>query len=51
MKPDSRIIVEASLDTDFSYVDSIGFQLERIKKYKTNMHVFLQRVEKEQKEG
>ncbi|MGN0414342.1 MAG: 16S rRNA (guanine(966)-N(2))-methyltransferase RsmD [Agathobacter sp.] len=51
LKPDSRIIVEASLDTDFSYVDSIGFQLERIKKYKTNMHVFLQRAEKEQKEG
>ena len=42
VKPDSRIIVEASLDTDFSYVDSLGFEMERIKKYKTNMHVFLQ---------
>lgn len=45
VKPDSRIIVEASLDTDFSYVNSIGFEIERIKKYKTNMHVFLQPVQ------
>lgn len=45
VKPDSRIIVEASLDTDFSYANSIGFEIERIKKYKTNMHVFLQPVQ------
>ena len=42
VKPDSRIIVEASLDTDFSYVNDLGFEIERVKKYKTNMHVFLQ---------
>ena len=42
VKPDSRIIVEASLDADFSYVDALGFEIEKIKKYKTNMHVFLQ---------
>lgn len=41
LKPDSRLIVEASLDTDFSYLESIGFEMERVKKYKTNMHVFL----------
>lgn len=34
-------IIEASLETDFSYVDSLGFTITRIKEYKTNKHVFL----------
>lgn len=38
---DTLIIVEASLDTDFSYLSSIGFVIEREKKYKTNKHVFI----------
>ena len=37
------IIIEASLDTDFSYVESLGFSLQRVKEYKTNKHVFLRR--------
>jgi 16S rRNA (guanine966-N2)-methyltransferase len=37
----SLIIAEASLGTDFSYVQSLGFDLVRVKEYKTNMHVFL----------
>ena len=40
---DTLIIVEASLDTDFSYLASMGFTLEREKRYKTNMHVFIRR--------
>lgn len=43
VKPDSRIIVEASLDTDFSYLDELGFCVEKFKQYKTNMHVFVQK--------
>jgi 16S rRNA (guanine966-N2)-methyltransferase len=43
LKPDSRIVVEASLDTDFSYLSEIGFVAEKYKKYKTNMHVFLKK--------
>ena len=35
------IIVEADLHTDFSYVDSLGYELTRSKEYKTNKHVFL----------
>lgn len=35
------LIAEASLDTDFSYVDRLACRLERIKDYKTNRHVFL----------
>ena len=38
---DTRIIFEASLDTDVSYVENIGYERENIKKYKTNMHVFV----------
>lgn len=37
------IVVEASIETDFSYVTDLGFIMERQKKYKTNQHVFLRR--------
>lgn len=40
---DTLIIVEASLDTDFSYLDEYGFALQREKNYKTNKHVFIRR--------
>ena len=40
---DTLIIVEASLNTDFSYLPQLGFELVREKKYKTNKHVFIQR--------
>ena len=42
LKPDTMIILEASLDTDFSYLDELGFSVIKFKKYKTNMHVFIQ---------
>ena len=35
------IIVEADLDTDFGYVDDLGYQQLRSKEYKTNKHIFL----------
>jgi 16S rRNA (guanine966-N2)-methyltransferase len=38
---DTLIIVEASLDTDFSYLADMGYNLKREKKYKTNKHVFI----------
>lgn len=38
------IIVEASLDTEFSYLSDLGFQIEKRKEYKTNIHMFLRRV-------
>lgn len=43
---DSLIIVEASLQTDFSYLDEIGFELLKRKEYKTNAHVFIQRAQR-----
>ena len=43
----TEIIVEASLTTDFSYLENLGFEAFKIKKYKTNQHVFIKRLEKE----
>lgn len=40
----TTIIIEADLDTDFSYVEDEGYEILRQKKYKTNQHVFLKRV-------
>ena len=37
------IIAEASLSTDFSYLDGLGLQLIKQKKYKTNQHVFVRK--------
>lgn len=38
---DGYVIVEAALDTDFSYAVEIGFNIVREKIYKTNKHIFL----------
>ena len=42
---DTKIIIEASRQTDFSYVDELGFSVYKEKYYKTNQHIFLQRKE------
>lgn len=41
---DSLIIVEASIDTDFSYVEELGLEISRIKEYKNNKHVFIEKT-------
>lgn len=40
---DTLIVVEASLDTDFSYVDGLGLEVVKEKRYKTNKHMFIKR--------
>ena len=40
---DTLIVVEASLETDFSYLHSMGWAMMREKKYKTNKHVFIRK--------
>lgn len=40
---DTLIVVEASLNTDFSYVMNMGFDIQKEKLYKTNKHVFIKR--------
>ncbi|BCN30474.1 16S rRNA (guanine(966)-N(2))-methyltransferase RsmD [Anaeromicropila herbilytica] len=41
---DTMIIVEASLDTDFSYLEKLNYQVMKRKEYKTNLHVFLEQA-------
>lgn len=38
---DTLMIVEASNDTDFDYLDMIGYEIIKYKKYKNNCHLFL----------
>lgn len=40
---DTFIVVEASLQTDFSYIEELGFIIIKEKKYKTNQHVFIRK--------
>ena len=39
----STIIFEAAIDTDLSFLDSLPYEVTKIKQYKTNMHVFVKR--------
>lgn len=40
---DSLIIVEASLATEFDYLEQLGYYIRKDKVYKTNRHVFIQK--------
>lgn len=40
---DTVIIVEASLETEFSWAGPMGYEIIRNKEYKTNRHVFLKK--------
>lgn len=41
---DTLIVVEADLQTDFDYAEELGFVCTKVKRYKTNQHVFLRRA-------
>lgn len=43
------IVVEAALGTDFSWLGSLGYEVIKEKKYKTNSHIFVRRLEGERK--
>lgn len=40
---DGVIIVEASKETEINYIEDLGFELIKIKDYKTNKHIFIGR--------
>lgn len=40
---DALIVIEAELDEDFSYVEALGFDIVKDKRYKTNKHIFLEK--------
>ncbi len=45
LQENALVIVEASLDTDLQMEGLHGFRLLKEKRYKTNKHIFLERVE------
>ena len=38
------IVVEASIECDFSYLAQMGFELTKEKRYKTNKHIFCHKI-------
>lgn len=40
---ETLLVVEAKRETDFSYVEPLGFSIVKEKQYKTNKHVFLRK--------
>lgn len=46
LSEDALLIVEASLETDFSYLEELGYSVIKRKEYKTNVHMFLEREER-----
>lgn len=40
---DTSVIMEAALETDFGFAAGYGFDIIKVKKYKTNQHVFLKK--------
>ena len=40
---DTLIVIEADINEDFSYVEELGFEIIKDKKYKTNRHIFLEK--------
>lgn len=45
---DTLIIAETLIGEDLSFAESLGFEINREKEYKTNKHVFLRRKQKEE---
>ena len=41
LNEDTVVIVEAARDTDFSYLEALGYRILKEKIYKTNKHLFL----------
>lgn len=45
---DTVIIIEAAKETDFSYLEDLGFSVIKEKVYKTNKHLFVEKAGKEE---
>ena len=43
LQDDGMIIVEASNNTDFEYVNDLGYEIIKYKEYKNNCHLFLKK--------
>ena len=40
---DTTVIIEASMETDISFIDGSDFEIYRIKDYKNNRHIFIKK--------
>lgn len=40
---DTLLVVEASNETEFDYLDDIGFSIIKVKRYKNNSHIFIRK--------
>ncbi len=45
--PETLFVIEASVQTDFSWAADLGLEILREKKYKTNKHIFLKKKQGE----
>lgn len=41
---ETLIVVEAAVDTDFSYLPELGFSVKKEKRYRTNKHLFIEKI-------
>lgn len=46
---DTQVIIEAALDRELEESELAGFEIVRIKEYKTNKHIFLQKSSQEER--
>lgn len=42
MTADTTIILEASLNEETDWVEDLGYRIRKVKKYKTNKHLFIE---------
>lgn len=40
---DTLIIVESDMEADIGYIESLGYEIVKTKKYKTNQHIFIKK--------
>lgn len=44
LKEETLLVVEASLETSFDYLEEMGYRLCKLKSYKTNAHAFIRKA-------
>ena len=48
MTEDTTLILETSLNEDTDWIEELGYRIRRVKKYKTNKHLFIEMDEEDQ---
>ena len=48
MTADTTIILEASLNEATDWVEDLGYRIRKVKKYKTNKHLFIEMDEEDE---